>query len=44
MFRHFITGINYKKLIEMQAKQNATRISQTQSNVQLTGSKQMVKK
>lgn len=42
MFRHLITGMNVKKLIEMQAKQNQTKVTQPQ--VQPTSGKKMVKK
>ena len=42
MFRHFITVINYKKLIEMQAKQRQTKMPQTK--VKSTSGKRFVKR
>lgn len=42
MFKHFITGINIKKLIEMQSRERQTKV--TQSKKQPTSGKKFVKK
>jgi len=42
MFRQFITGINVRKLIEMQAKQRQTKV--VQPKVQSTSGKKLTKR